>query len=430
MRTIYFVVAMMTYGHVAAQSFSFQGFAPFGLQELNAKDSNSTIRLLFFDLDQDGDLDVLHTGMSYIDDVDYPTEENIHWFVEKQMNVGTNKIPAFIARESYTNTFPFPKGYFMPVAGDLNKDNRLDLIVCAEVDSIGNQQILYYRNTGTSLNPQYAISKAIDMDLEEFVPGSLFIPELTDLDRDGDLDLMVSGYEREYVLTPEDTIYSEVFTFKYAKNIGPPNEPKYLGWFTQPYNMENNDIGLVLLAAGDIDLDGDMDLLGRGEDDQELPVLFYYENSPTPNGKPSYLFPLASPFGLPSSGPDDFIGWPTLIDIDADTDLDLFIFRVDADQNSTLEYYKNELASDLAEPKETDLVAIFPQPVIDELIISNRTGQVILEVNIMDITGHLIRRIYDPERSVNVADLGQGTYLIQLQFEATTIQQYFIKMDE
>jgi len=29
---------------------------------------------------------------SYIDDVDYPREENIHWFMEKQMNFGTNKI--------------------------------------------------------------------------------------------------------------------------------------------------------------------------------------------------------------------------------------------------------------------------------------------------------------------------------------------------
>ena len=318
----------------------------------------------------------------------------------------------------------------LPAAGDLNKDNRLDLIVCAEVDSFGNQQILYYRNTGTSLNPQYAISKAIDLDLEEFVPGSLFIPELTDLDQDGDLDLMVSGYEREYVLTTEDTTYVEVFTFKYAKNIGSPVEPQFLGWFTKPFNMKNNDIGFVLLAGGDIDLDGDMDMVGRGEDDQELPVLFYYENRPTPNGKPSYLFPLASPFGLPSSGPDDFIGWPTLIDIDADSDLDLFIFRMDADQNSTLEYYENELASDLTEPQIEDLVTIFPQPVMDQLIIENRTGLPVLEMNIMDITGQVIRRVAQPERSVSVSDLAQGTYLLQLRMDDRTIQRYFIKLDK
>ncbi len=430
MRKICFIIALMACGHLAAQSYSFQGFAPFGLEELNTKDSNSTIRLFFFDLDQDGDLDVLHTGMSFIDDVDYPTEANIHWFVEKQMNVGTNKIPAFSPRETYTNTFPFPKGYFMPAAGDLNQDNKLDLMICAEVDSIGNQQILFYQNYGTSLNPQYQVSKAVNMDLEEFVPASLFIPELTDLDRDGDLDLMVSGYEREYVITPEDTTYAESFTFKYAKNIGSPNEPVFLGWFTKPFNMKNNDVGLVLLAAGDIDLDGDMDLLGRGEDNQELPVFFYYENIPTPNGKPSYLFPLASPFGLPSSGPEDFIGWPTLVDIDADSDLDLFTFRVDADQNSTLEYYENELASDLSEPQERDLVTILPQPVIDQLIIDNRTGQAILDISIVDITGHAIRRIADPGRSVSVGDLAQGTYILQLQFKDMTIQRYFIKVDE
>jgi len=35
----------------------------------------------------------------------------------------------------------------MPAAGDLNQDNKLDLIICAEVDSFGNQQILFYQNT-------------------------------------------------------------------------------------------------------------------------------------------------------------------------------------------------------------------------------------------------------------------------------------------
>jgi len=63
MKTIYFTIALMACGHLAGQSFSFQGYAPFGLEELNSRDSNSTVRLLFYDLDQDGDLDVLHTGM-------------------------------------------------------------------------------------------------------------------------------------------------------------------------------------------------------------------------------------------------------------------------------------------------------------------------------------------------------------------------------
>jgi len=411
-----------------SQDYSFQGLSPFGLMEYESGDQKPTLKLYFTDLDMDGDLDALHLGISSIDDVEFPVEENIHWFFDKQMNTGSKKNPVFGPRQSYINNFPFPQGYFIPAIGDLNHDNRLDMIVSSHIDNNGVQEIVHYNNTGSSLNPVYQYFKAEDLDLEPFVPGSFFIPELIDMDVDGDLDLLVSGFGREYMLTEEDTLYGEVYTIKYAKNIGSQTSPRFLGWFTEPFNLRTHGIGEMFLTAGDIDLDGDIDVLGRGSNSDDLiPILYFYENVPAPNGKPSFLFPSIAPFGLPYSDIEESLLFPTLVDIDGDTDLDLFIVRYDGDIVYDLEYYENDLASSNESITENNVIGVRPQPVQNLLIIENYTGQLITSLEILDITGKALFFSECPELTLNVSDLPSGSYLLRIKLDDKVVNRYFLK---
>lgn len=421
MRSLCIIILLHAFIMLQAQSFHFAGNSPFALESTNAQGGNQTMKVLFVDLDQDGDLDVLHIGVSDIDDVYDPREENVHYFIEKQMNIGSRTVPVFGGRAPYSISFPFPTGYFLPAVGDVNNDGQVDMLIGSAIESNLHQEILYYRNTGTSLSPQYQTMNATEMNLEIFVPGSLFFPELIDLDRDNDLDIVMSGHSREFL----DTVNVERVTIKYAKNIGTPNAPQFLGWFEEPFNMKTHGIGEMFLIGGDIDLDGDPDLLGQGLYD-EAP-LYYFENEPTLNGKPDFLFPQLSPFGLPMAGAEEQLIFPTLTDLDGDHDLDLFVTRI-VDENYYLEYYQNDLSSALAEPGVLDLFSIQPQPVTDQLMVIVHTGQSILDMKIMNLTGQVVMDVKAPKFPVMVSDLPPGIYMVELKLENATCRREVVKM--
>lgn len=56
-----------------AQDFSFHSYNPFGLKSTNNNGENVTLKYMFVDLDNDGDLDVIHTGIANIENEDNPT---------------------------------------------------------------------------------------------------------------------------------------------------------------------------------------------------------------------------------------------------------------------------------------------------------------------------------------------------------------------
>lgn len=421
MRTLFICIALYAVVSLQAQSFHFAGNSPFNLKSTNAQGENQTMKVFFIDLDHDGDLDVLHIGVSDIDDVYAPREGNVHYFIEKQMNTGSKTVPVFGVRTTYSSSFPFPTGYFLPAIGDVNDDGHVDMIIGSEIESNLHQQVLYYRNTGTSLNPQYQTMNATEMNLDIFVPGSLFFPELIDLDRDNDLDIVMSGHSREFV----DAVKVERVTIKYAKNIGTQNAPQFLGWFEEPFNMKTHGIGEMFLIGGDIDLDGDPDLLGQGLFDGAS--LFYFENEPTFNGKPYYLFPQLSPFGLPMAGTEEQLIFPTLADLDGDKDLDLFVTRI-VDENYVLEYYQNDLASGITEPGAQDLLSIQPQPVADQLTVIAHDGQSILNMKIMNLTGQVVMDVNAPKFPVMVSDLPPAIYILELKLENGTYRREVVKM--
>ena len=151
---------------VNAQTFLFKPPVtnPFGL--------DSTYNLAFpafADLDDDGDLDLLvgeyYGAMNYF------------------QNTGTALNPHFEA--PVVNPFGLSSTYYwaLPAFADLDGDGDLDLLVG---EYYGVMQ--YFKNTGSKTNPQFAVPKANPFGLNS--TNGLAAPAFVDLDNDGDMDLL------------------------------------------------------------------------------------------------------------------------------------------------------------------------------------------------------------------------------------------------
>lgn len=126
----------------------------------------------FCDLDNDGDQDLLAGQW----------QGHFYYFE----NTGTASSPAFPV---YGTQNPYGLtqivGFSHPTFGDLDKDGDYDLILGSSTGDI-----YYFENTGTRTSPSFAAAQTNPFDLSN-VGESQSTPFLVDLDKDGDLDIIV-----------------------------------------------------------------------------------------------------------------------------------------------------------------------------------------------------------------------------------------------
>jgi len=132
-------------------------------------------------------------------------------------------------------------------------DNDLDLFV-----GDYNQQIFYYKNTGSKTNPSFAAKQQNPFGLATVGIYNL-APTFVDIDGDGDLDLFVGDYNQQ------------IF---YYKNIGSKSNPSFAAKQPNPFSLVTTGIYNLTPTFVDIDGDGDFDLF-LGDYNQQI---FYYKN--------------------------------------------------------------------------------------------------------------------------------------------------------
>ena len=238
--------------------FNTPQFNPFNLSPIPNDTSMISVRH-FIDLDDDGDFDVL-SNVIYQTYGYYSSS-----FMSKYSyheNIGTPSSPNFAS--AVTNPFGLqdsPNIEFSAI-GDIDNDGDFDLINSSLDYSSG--QITFFNfieNTGTNLNPIFTIPQTNTFGLLPVV--GVKSPELTDLDNDGDLDII---FGEEY--------NGGSGQFRYYENTGTINSAQFATAVINPYGLNGSVLyAIPTFEFEDLDNDGDLDLLAGAEDET-----FYFEN--------------------------------------------------------------------------------------------------------------------------------------------------------
>ncbi len=264
--------------------------------------------ITFIDLDGDGDLDL--SWGDYFQQSLY-----IIW------NSGTTENPEMI---EVSNSYPpidpiISVGQNMPTFADLDGDGDYDLFVTVLSGAYGNQLVnnfYYYKNYGSNSTPNFVYQTNNYFSMLDIYSNSS--PELVDIDGDGDLDLFVAN---QYDLSESPWIGKIHFFRNTGSEINPIFEE-------EATSLLNENMGQMLTPElGDLDGDGDMDLLVGDFNG----FLQYFENISSGNAI-TFTF-------IENVGDIDLSGnsVPSLGDIDGDGDLDLLIGQL----NGSLMFYRN-----------------------------------------------------------------------------------------
>jgi uncharacterized protein YuzB (UPF0349 family) len=192
-----------------------------------------------------------------------------------------------------------------PYLIDMDNDGDPDLFTGYVSGDFG-----YYENTGTVNAPNFAAVIFNPFSLSE-LSGSC-APLLSDLDDDGDFDMMAGGSSGP----------------SYFENQGSVNVPSFGPEITNPFGIIG-PTGLNKPALVDIDNDNDLDLFVGSSDGNT----YYYENTGTVNN-PVFAVSQINPFGLSDVGSRSA---PSFADLDVDGDLDVMI----GNQSGQFSYFEN-----------------------------------------------------------------------------------------
>jgi hypothetical protein len=203
--------------------------------------------------------------------------------------------------------------------GDLDGDSDLDLIVGVTSQGASIDNLIHFQNTGTPESPSYV---TVDLNLIRSVDiGSSSHPAFADVDGDGDQDLFIGA---------------EDGTIAHFMNTGSRAAPSFV---RQPAlaDATNAAIDVGFAAAPvwiDHEGDGDLDLFaGTGSPAR----VRFYRNDGTPAERSLVL--VDPQFGNIQV---DFNAAPSLGDLDDDGDLDLVVGEFGVTANPRLFYVRND----------------------------------------------------------------------------------------
>ena len=266
-----------------------------------------------------------------LEDVDQDGDHDLFWgdFFEPGLllieNTGTCATPVL---RGTPRSFPLgdpvtTSGYNAPALGDVDRDGDMDLTMGVlggafdpKTSAVENLYQFEQGGDGEFSVVTSRLIRTVDAGSESF-------PALSDLDGDGDLDLLISNK-----IDTENNRTGYLYVFE---NTGSANAPAFAARGAVPGLPEQYHYAP---AFGDLDGDGDDDVLMGSYSDH----MSYYRND-GPGGGGGGVLPrwtlIDSTAATLSRGRYTA---PTLGDLDADGDLDLLV----GESSGALNYYRND----------------------------------------------------------------------------------------
>lgn len=220
----------------------------------------------------------------------------------------------------------FPAAY--PI--DPDNDGDWDLVISPNIglEINDDQCVQLWENQGTVETPVWALASDHWIQDGTIDVGRGAIPVLHDLDGDGDLDLVVGNKERYEGVNDTPTALA------LFENTGDAEAPAF-AWNTwSSIDFATNGIESAFPALGDLDGDGDVDLVVG----DELGLMHRYDNVAGPGAWP--VWELAQLSLSDAQGESMDIGQfasPQLMDVDNDGLLDLVV----GEKNGTFTLFLN-----------------------------------------------------------------------------------------
>jgi len=378
---------------------------PFGL---NTEEEIAIIGFSFGDLDEDGDFDMLFTQQNpYTGVAEF-------FFLENDGSATTPQYDLDNAIESPFGIVNAPNSFIVwSELVDLDNDGDLDLLALENIAGSANG-LTYFENIS-------------DDGLIEFAAGNLnpfnlnlvqSVPKFVDIDSDGDLDIISFQNAGVYNL----------LEIGFNENIGDAENPS----FSEIQSMDlliPSGIALAgtynnLLAVGDIDVDGDFDILIQTSyalslGSEVYGASFYFENNG--NGFEAPVQEL-----LLEESEDDFFNFvdSKLVDIDGDMDLDYLRSRVfdgvETDFDLSIGFFENLTVVMSGIEDRSSSFSIFPNPSSD--YIRANVSESIEEFSIISASGKLISTFASPDGYViNIKSLAPGLYFLLAQSNGKSV---------
>lgn len=353
-------------------------------------DAGTSSTPVFFDADGDGLMDLIVGNDFYYSVITAQKVARLSFY----KNTGTATAPEFtLMTTDYANVSSLGILGAYPAFGDLDGDGDKDMLIGGI-----NGDLIFYRNTGGAVanfvftTPAY---QGIDI-------GANSMPQLIDVDRDGLIDLLIG--ERTGVLNyyrNTGTAASPLFTL-ITSSFGGVNviKPNAIQGNNSPVLYDNN--GSYELIVG-----------------SESGYIYHYTNI---DGNLSGTFTLTDTAYEHIYEPTR--ATPARYDIDGDLIPDIVVGNF----AGGLKLYTHNGLQGVEENTSENLVAVYPNPVADKMMLSCPAAFNNATMMIAGIDGRLyIKKELGGSHEINTQHLLPGIYILQLVADNQTITTKFIK---